>query len=377
MTVTNKIEGILRLTSPLHCASTPGDGDYSGNNNITMTQKRKLLTNSGARYVPMFPGNDLRGRLRRVAAGIVLDHITASSKVSVTLYQGLMGGAVTTKLESDLTIEEAVRARDNVYMGLFGGATRVLPSRYTANDLIPVLQDTVDLKIVPLEFVGDEGVPKGPIAKDTVGPLTGFHLVDTRTSFKLDDVADATRPDELEKYVEDAINKVAQLQGQSLAQAATRKADKAAAKTGDIRSDQISKKQTLSNMFTVESVAAGTKMYCLFDIANDATDAHVGLLLLALEGLVRQQALGGYIRCGFGRYTADLTLTRNDQTFQVFTQGANAANARLSDEVRETFVKAALRALEKLTATEMAEFYTPQKKDKKDSAKELASEVAA
>ena len=98
-------------------------------------------------------------------------------------------------------------------------------------------------------------------------------------------------------------------------------------------------------------------MYCLLDIENDATDQHVGLLLLSLLALVREQGLGGWVRIGFGRFTANLTLTRNDQKYQIFMEGKNAANAELTEEVFEAFCQPALNAIAKLSVQDMAEFY--------------------
>lgn len=356
MTISNRIEGTIRLISPLHCATIDKSSDASDNQNVTNTHKFKLMTSTAMQMIPYFPANDMRGRLRREAATLILDYITANAKVTPELYQGLMGGSVTTSLESDLTIEEALRARDNVYMGLFGGGTRVLRSRYATNDLIPVLQDTIDAGCVPASF-GEAGVLKGRIGDGVTGPLTGYHMVEARTSFHIDDVANFTSAEDLEKYIDDAVNSVGRLQVQSLSDGAKRKSDKDAAKAGEIHADDVSKKKTLRNMFAVESIARGTSMYFLTDMTNGVSDAHVGLLLLALQSLVRKQNLGGWIRAGFGRYTADLTLTRNDQKYMVFVPGMNAADAKLTDEVH-AFCKPALAAISALTAESMMEFFT-------------------
>lgn len=379
MTISNKIEGTIRLISPMHCATVDASSDASGNENITRTHKQTIVTARGSQRMPYFPANDLRGRLRRKAAAIVLDHITATSKVKVDLYAALMAGAITASPESDLTIEEALRARDNVYMGLFGGGTRLLRSRYCTNDLIPIVQDTIDAGIVPPIF-GENGVPQGFGGDGTTGPLTGFHLVQSRTSFRIDDVARVINADEIEKYVDDAVNSIAAKQADILGGRAERKADKAAAKAGDLKADAVASKKDLGNMFAVEVIARGTPLHCLIDLQNDVSDAHVGLLLMALTALVREQGLGGWVRAGFGRYSADLTLTRNGQTYKVFVDGQNAADATLTPEVDEAFCKPARTAIEKLTAESMMEFFTPraaEKEEKQAKGKKADTEVAA
>lgn len=356
MTMFNKIEGILRLLSPMHCAAV---GDSGGEKNVTLTQKQSLITRTGKRTFPIFPGNDLRGRLRRKAAALILDHIVVSGKVKVDLYAGLSAGAITASPESDLTVEEALRARDNVYMGLFGGGTRLLRSRFCANDLVPVLADTIAARIVPSHF-GDDWVPTGFIGDGVVGPLEGFGITDKRTSFRIDDVARVTSVNEMEQYIENVLVSVGQKQGETLSGRKERKDSKAAAKTGEIKSTDVAGKKDLSNMFTVETIMRGTPMYCLIDLQNDVSDAHVGLLLLALQALVREQALGGWIRTGFGRYSADLALTRNDQRYQIFADGHDSADATLTAEVHAAFCVPAIAAIGTLTAESMMEFFTPR-----------------
>ena len=356
MTITNKIEGILRLLSPMHCATV---GDSGGEKNVTLTQKQSLITKTGKRTFPIFPGNDLRGRLRRKAAALVLDHIVITGKVKVDLYAGLMAGAITASPESDLTGEEALRARDKVYMGLFGGGTRLLRSRFSTNDLVPVLTDTIDAGIVPSHF-GDDWVPTGFTSNGVVANLQGFGITDKRTSFRLDDVGRVNSVNDMEQYIENVLVSVGQKQGETLSGRKERKDSKAAAKAGEIKATEVAGKKDLSNMFTVESIMRGTPMYCLIDLQNDASDAHVGLLLLALQALVREQALGGWIRTGFGRYSANLLLTRNGQRYQIFADGQDSADATLTAEVHAAFCVPAMVAIGTLTAESMMEFFTPR-----------------
>ena len=122
-------------------------------------------------------------------------------------------------------------------------------------------------------------------------------------------------------------------------------------------------------MFAVEVMARGTPLHCLIDLKDDVSDAHVGLLLLSLTALVREQALGGWIRAGFGRYSADLTLTRNGQKYKIFAEGQNAADATLTAEVDLAFCKPARAALGTLTAESMMEFFTPRAVEKEEKPK--------
>ena len=281
-----------------------------------------------------------------------------------------------------MTIEEVNRALANPYMGLFGGATRLLRSRFRVNDMIPVLRDTVDAGIVPEGLMGPEWQPM--VSNDgSPQHLTGFHVSESRTSLRVDDVGRALNPTEMEKYIEDAVNAVAAKQAQTLADRGERKADKAAAKAAKEAGEKagdIAGKKDVGNMYSIEAIIRGTPLYWLIDLANDATDEHVGLLLLSLQDLVREQALGGLIRNGFGRYSANLTLTREGQKYTIFQDGKNAADATLTDDVYKAFCEPALAAIQKLTAQDMMEFFTPRAKPKDEKAvkgKKVAEEVEA
>lgn len=358
MTQQNRIEGLIRITSPLHCAS-PDSSLATPDKNETPTHQQRVLTSTGIQKIPYFPGNDLRGRLRRKAASLVLNQITAKEKVSVDLYAGLNAGAISAQPDgSDLSVEEALRARDNVYMGLFGGGARLLRSRYRTNDLIPVIADTVALGSVPAVYADTSETNWLPQGYN--GPAKGYELVETFQVLRVDDVMRVMRPDDMLRYIEDAPAAVAARQALAIEQRTQRKADKAAVKAGDLKAAEVSGKRDIGNIMSFQAIRAGTPLYCLVDFSDDVNDAHVGLMLLALRDLVREQALGGWIRAGLGRFNADLKLTRNGLPLDLFKSGMNGAQAELSEQVAP-YVEAALEALAKLSAAEMKEFFMPRK----------------
>ncbi|RQZ31661.1 type IV CRISPR-associated protein Csf2 [Burkholderia sp. Bp9017] len=364
MTITNRITGIFQLTHPLHCA-TP-DESLKGSmvgveaSTATPTMQQRILTRRGMERIPYFPGNDLRGRLRRKAASIVLDTITASRKVKLELYAGLNCGAVSGKPENDVTIEEVLRARDNVYMGLFGGGTRILRSRFRVADLLPVIASTIEVGAVPRQY-GDE-TDTTWLPKDFTGesPLRGDQLLVVRHLLRVDDVMRVLRPDELEKYIENATAAVEGYQTDILQKRVQRGDDKKKAQNKEIASKDIQKKSDVGNMMSIQAIAAGTPMYFHLDLADDVSDAHVGLMLLALRALVREQALGGWVRTGLGQFGARLSLERDGESFQVFTTDLAGADATLSDEVSQRYVAAANDALASLSAEVMMDFFMPR-----------------
>lgn len=379
MSQTNRIEGILRLTSPLHCASPDksnlpkfdADGRPLDNGNATATVFQPLVTANSIERIPYFPGNDVRGRLRRKSAKLVLDHICVTEKVTPELYTGLNVGAVDGQPESDLTVEEAIRARDNVYMGLFGGGVRMLRSRYSVCDLVPVLQSTIDAGLVPSKYGERDGQNFTPIynTKDGDKPIAAFQLFQMQQMLRVNDTMRVLRPDEMVRYIDNAVDAVAKIQQDILLATATRKESKEQAEAGEIRKDAVTKKTDVGNMFSVQSVIAGTPMYFRLDFADDVTDAHVGMILLSLRDLVTEQRLGGWGRSGMGRFDATLTLTRGGETLPVFDTPCASDAAALSAAVGQ-FVEAAEAEIQALTVPALTMFFTSRESKEDKAAKE-------
>lgn len=371
MTINNRISGILRLTSPLHCASPDKtlikleDKDR----NQTPTVQQRIVTRNGQQQIPYFPGNDLRGRLRRKAAALVLDHVTASSKITPELYTGLTAGAVSASPESGLTVEEALRARGNVYMGLFGGGNRLLRSRFHTSDVVPVVDATLEVGMVPKSFGDIDGQNFVPKMVTSTGekPIEGWQLIQVTQVLRVDDLQRVLRPDEVVAYIDNAAETVAKFQSQNLESRVARKASKASAAAGDIKQGDIAGKKEVGNVMTFQSILAGTPMYCLIDLDDDTTDAHVGLMLLSLQALVREQKLGGWCRAGLGRFDATLTLTRGGETYPVFSSDCAGADAQLSAQT-QVFVDAARAGIAEQTEAGLMAFFesrVPAAKDKK------------
>lgn len=373
MTMRNRISGVVRLTTPLHTASPDKSlalGEHKDNQ--TPTMQHRFFIGTRQEKVPYFSGNDLRGRLRRKAAKLVCDHITVAGKIRQELYAGLVNGTIAAPdRDSTPTVGEVLRARDNVYMGLFGGGARVLKSRYRVADLWPIIAALVELGTVPKAFGEAEGSHLVPMVYHASGeepkPASGSDLIEIVTAFKLDDVYDVARPAEILQYVENGLESVAAYQGGMAEMDAKRKEDKAKAKAGEIGKSEIAGKKSLKNMLTYQAIKAGTPLYFDLDFADDASDAHIGLMLMSLELLVREQALGGWIRAGLGKYTADLTLTREGVQYPVFAQVQAAADATLSDVVKP-FIAAASEALKAISAEEMMMFFL-NRKDQTDPEK--------
>lgn len=352
MSYLNNIEGIFRLSTPLHCAM-PGDKEKDA---TPTTPTMKIYINNGEKRdtMPYFPGNDLRGRLRRKAAAIVMGAMTSDkSKLPLELYAGLSFAAIDNQPgTNELTVEEAVRAASNVYMGAFGGGKRLLRSRFSVQDLVPVTQSTLAAGIVPPKWeVLNENLSK-PV--DEAWKLCA-HLNMTH----VDDVMRVLRPEEMERFIENTQDAVAAYQEKNRSNTATRKLEK---KEG-VSDDERTKKTGVSNMFKIEVIQPGTPMYFRMDFQDGMTDAQIGLMLMSLNELVNEQALGGWTRIGLGKYTIpELMLTRHGERMHVFAERDPHGNgAYILNGSLQPLLDKANDEISKLTVDGMLSFFLETK----------------
>lgn len=346
----NHIEGILRLSTPMHC-TMPGDKIKDA----TPTMQIGIVTGTGRDNMPYFPGNDLRGRLRRKAAAIVMPALVSEGgKLPLELYAGLTCGASDTSPENELSIEEALRSAKNIYMGVFGGGKRLLRSRFSVQDLIPITQSTVDTGLVPKKYEIPDPEKGGTLVD------YAWKLLEILTSYHRDDVHNVSRPEEMMNYMENCEVTVAEYQENNLQNARTRKEEKADGVTG--KDKERTRKTGLNNIMPIQVIQAGTPMYFRMDFHDGVTDAQIGLMLQSLEALVNEQALGGWSRIGLGKYhVREMNLVRDGESMPVFTGGDGDA-FRLHNSLA-TYVRQAQEEVAALTVADMVSYFKPSKSD--------------
>ncbi len=367
MTQNTKIEGVLTLVSPMHVASVDGQ------KGATMTQS--IIADSFRTDVPYFPANDMRGRLRRKGAAIVMDAFAAKgNKIPVELYAGLTAGAASGKPSGDMTVEEAGRAGRNVYMGLFGGGLRLHRSRYAPADLLPIINSTVQAGLVPAHFgtseAAESNLPRHSVKEKGAEEaklvnVEGWNLLDWRHIVRVDDVMRVMREDEMKKHIAECESSVALYQQNILGNRKQRGDEKAAGITND---DVRTKKVDLDNIVNIQSIIPGTEMFVHIDLSDTVTKAQIGMAIVALRDLLNEQGLGGWVRTGFGRTKArDFQITIEGESVPLFKIDENGT-VGLTESVMD-YVGAMREEVSRLTVPEMLAFFVdpekPAKKDKK------------
>ena len=365
----NYIDGVIRLISPLNSAQ-PAFGKKGKKENGTETVKQPVFFNGRTIMVPYFPANDFRGRLRRKAALHVFESLCHNGRtIPLELYSGLTCGASSASPESDVTVREVLDGRSNVYLGIFGGGTRLLRSAISVHDIVPVTQETLSVGMVPAHAVPEtlSNLTDDPGDKDKEEGENGnkFRATWQRRIFRINDATLMVRPDEVMKYITDPEKSVTDAILKDLKNSQERSESKDAG-------EEVEKKTGLRNMVDVESIRAGTHLYFRISLAPHTTEAQIGLLLMSLRDLFREQALGGFSRMGFGRYTVEsAVLSFNAETHSIFDgREGESLNINENDPFLVGCMESAVDEIGALTIESLSEFFTPKKPPKKEKTEE-------
>lgn len=353
MTTKNHIEGAITLVTAMHVTEFDKPGE---------TMQKPIITPEGRFYMPYFPANDLRGRLRRKAASRIFAAWKKKGlSVSETLYLGLTCGASSGNPENDKSVEEVVRANKNVYMGIFGGGTRMLRSGYRVQDLDVISQTCIDAGVVPA-YLGEstEGgyIPMEYKDGQKIPVRDGYKLLHSYAILRVDDIMRAVRIDEMEGVIEGGREAIAEYQASVLGERTDGKAAKALAKETGVAAEKVARNR-VENMQSFRAVATGTPFYLRMDMADTLTPAQTGLLILCLRDLFEEGSFGGYERLGLGKVNVrTMKLMIDGEAHPLFD---DEQSLKLSAKA-EALAQLANDAVEALSVEEMNLFFASKGK---------------
>ncbi|MCF2903065.1 type IV CRISPR-associated protein Csf2 [Pseudoalteromonas sp. OFAV1] len=284
------IHVLLTTVSPQHTAYPDNSVKRYGENGMYKVQATNKKFVKG-KAMPCHPSNGFRGELRRFATSRILDVLKSrGEKIDAYTLTGLYTGASEASPDTaNNSIEELFRASQNVYMGLFGGGSRLLPSRYTVQDLDVVSQHNIECGVVTLPedmLTSESNIDALRMEKDSEGNV---RYLEESFFIRKDDLAQNANLEHVESVVEHGIEGVS-----------TYISEVQAADNASKKEDSVSKKG-VRNFQRLEQIASGVPMAMRIDLAPDLTDAQVGLMLLCLEDLFNNNYIGGFGRIGFGK----------------------------------------------------------------------------
>jgi CRISPR type IV-associated protein Csf2 len=316
--------------------------------------------------IPYFPANDLRGRLHRKGASRLMEIWKKKGQsISEALYLGLTCGASSGNPENDKTVEEVLRANSNVYMGVFGGGTRLLRSAYSVQDMEVICQPTIDARIVPAHYGESmEGgfVPSEYRDGQKLPIRDGYKLLHTYNILRVDDIMRATRVDEMAGIIEGGSDAIIDYQTAVLAERSDTKEAKEAAKeakkTGSKTTTEVkAPRMRVENMQNFRAVAPGIPMYFRMDMKDYISSSQAGFLILCLKDLLEEGEFGGYVRCGLGKMDVkEMKIVTNGTAYAMFKD-----NSLELSEKAAALAATAQAELEKLTVQEMELFFSSTK----------------
>lgn len=334
------VEGIFRLTTPLHISAAekgrivdmetlrirPGNPTPDAPP-ITTVVKMPITSAAegfeeelegteeapkrrgvgGQERAPYIPANTLKNRLRRVAAKVVYDAIQKrGEKLSLETYHGMMCGAATGQPGKMQGLNEAREASTNPFLGIFGGGPRMAHGAIQVRPAFPIVQETISASIVPGKYA------------EQMSPLPLYACTTAVFFRRVDDVLEFRDPyaERIIDNYEEAVREWQKAVGENAEARKKQRAERQ--ESGKTAGDKKggAKKMSLQSFQAREDVIPGIPFY--FRLTLDLTNvgmAGAGLLLQALNRFALEDGqIGGKKSLGCGFFTAKADLTLNGQT---------------------------------------------------------------
>lgn len=262
-----------------------------GNHSYEIKTEEGTRTKNGV-DVPVIPASTVGGMLRNAAADLLFRGlIERDQAISTDAYNTMCSGSATTNLSADKTTPEVVAmARKDPFLANFGGTSFALAARTVISQGMPLIQLTRDMLMTPpmIEPLGIERMDEmtsvvAIIRKDSVGDMKGAHLQEV---VKLDDLASYIE-DKAQDSVAAAESKVKQREAKAAGEAVVK-----------------DKKRDLRTLGGLESVNAGLSFALRIQV-DAISEAHLGLMILALQKVLRAGQVGGKGARGFGQFLCE------------------------------------------------------------------------
>lgn len=328
-----RIHGIIKLTSPLHIASPrkkridEGGREVFGQQGTPCTPiitldlpfarsiEKKMEDGGGNKIikwqlkVPVIPANNQNGHLRRHAAAVVFDELRKrGEKVNIETYSAMTCGAVTGVPDAGMVkFDEYREARENVFLGLFGGGPRMIRRSVRIHNAVPVTDDT--LKAGLHSGVTRHPAFDGPESLELTARIPdGVEVVKSWFFRRNDDLASLADVTLQEAAIENYLEKIQEYQAKILEEGAKEE-----------EGSRFSTRTWTAMEFVIPGVMF--PMTCELEV----TDAQMGLFLLALDRYAEIDRLGGCSRNGFGMFLLQnmvlVTVATGETTGELFKDG--------------------------------------------------------
>lgn len=368
-----KIELIITTTSSLHVASFSEDWRMKDGNRqlvrdtgnvkgkpITRTQRRPIMLSKstqenldlpGVVELPIFPSNDMRGRLHRESAKILFNHILEQDQtMNDHTFNGLSCGAFSGKPDNTLiTLSEIEAVSNHMHMGVYGGGPRLHKSKLVTSDWLPIVDVSLSTGAVPSTIAGIN-------AEDYV--KTRANGAPVKYMSDICHIVDLVRKDDVESmssvhYAEKVIENYREVLNahQDAVQENQSKRKKAKEENGD-----AVKKDTIVSMSGFECVNIGASFYSYLGLP-DMTDAQIGFVLESLAKLFTKGRFGGNTRYKTGSVSVQAFLTENGEKISDALEFDTASESYFVSEGCAEYTDAMCEEMESIDSDDLTRFF--------------------
>ena len=237
--------------------------------------------------VPTIPASTVGGKLRRAAAALLHESMVKRSlQLSPNAYNMMTTGMATTDLNADAATPEVVRAaRLDPFLGCFGGSSFALSANTVVSEGWPLLEITSG------RFMTEPILPVSQLAK--LNEMTSAMAI-----VRKNDVA------ELKASILDQLIGVEALANFFEAEGTARTKSKANKDAGE-----SGKKTDLRTFNAAEVVNSGLSFGLRVAVVS-RTPAHIGLMILAVQKMLRDGQIGGKRARGLGSFVCPAGASR-------------------------------------------------------------------
>lgn len=371
------ISGLLRTVAPFHLAhaNVPGEVDASGRPRrllggvlaklpCTMTYKVPMVLpkdsvdvdgDNGYPFanieVPTIPSTSIRGRIRRHAANVIKEHFIANGmQMSRKAYSVLQVGAFAGNAveNSDLSPVQISAAREHLFAGVFGGGPAIFQSYLITPDAYACTAETCEMNVLPVLPASGSAVRAFQLtfAQPFVRRDDLLEFLDPLASEVVADYQNAFSSWQKEVLESQQRRKASRLEGEA------KKAAKRAAKSrdtapttavsgpdaGSVPETEVNgtkaknSKVMLRGQSAVEAVMPNAQF--AFTTQVFGSDPQCGLVLAALIRMFEENRFGGFVRNGFGRLAADLSISIDDGPAVPFVTSDGFGKVQVLDGAR-------------------------------------------
>lgn len=372
--MTTKLDIIIRTLGPLHITS-PEDArvDINGRRRYgkdgfpcSLMQAQRIplkaeQTEEGRHInVPVIQSNTLRGKLRRMSAEAITEHLRANGEaLSLAAWNGLRCGAIFGHPDGDLpSMTEMREDYESVYLGAWGGSPRLTESNISIGNAYPITDKMIEIGMIAEEFGEDCVTP----------PLT--QVVFTR---RVDDVIEAINPQvgkdivQFEQSYTDWIQVFGPAAKAAILQASEEDEEQNPEKGAKGKKKEEAKIQGVKSFTAREVVLPNTSFYAFAECRGE--QKHVGMLVESLRRWAENGWIGGGKRIGMGSVHVDVKY-RGVSIFEVFDGKVSLSEDDALADIREAHQEA-MGEIAKLTAGDIEKLFRAREKTKKSASKHL------